>query len=96
MVLSPFGELWCEDERRSATLLDAQHPLNGLDYVEYRRDRNAPEGRQFWLEATFLKPAPALDASGATILGGVRSVGLRVLTVEPDAANPRHRTGEAR
>lgn len=88
MVLSPSGELWCEDERRSATLLDAQHPLNGLDYVEYRRDRNAPEGRQFWLEATFLKPAPVLDASGATILGGVRSVGLRVLTVEPDAANP--------
>ena len=34
------------------------------------------------------EPAPALDASEVTILGGVRSVGLRVVTVEPDAANP--------
>ncbi|MFV2054106.1 hypothetical protein [Aliiroseovarius sp. YM-037] len=88
MVLSRSGEMWCEDERRSAVLLDAAHPLNGLDFVEYRRDPGAPAGRQFRIEATFLKPPPALTAADAEILGGVRIVGLRILDVEPDPGNP--------
>ncbi len=88
MVLSISGELWCEDERRGAVLLDAAHPLNGLDFVEYRRDPGAPAGRQFRIEATFLKAPPLLTASQAEILGGVRIVGLRVLDVEPDPGDP--------
>jgi hypothetical protein len=87
MVLSRSGAMWCEDERRSAVLLDAAHPLNGLDFVEYRRDPGAPAGRQFRIEATFLKPPPALGAADATILGGVRIVGLGVVEVEPDPGN---------
>ncbi|WP_116132699.1 hypothetical protein [Tropicimonas sp. IMCC34043] len=88
MVLNATGELWCEDERRGAVLLDPAHPLNGLDFVEYFRDEAAPAGRQFRLEATFLKPPPPLLAGDAQILGGVRIVGLRVLSVEPDPGDP--------
>ena len=58
MVLSPGGEMWCQDDRRSAVLLDAAHPLNGLDFVEFRRDPSAPIGQRFRLEAHFLKAAP--------------------------------------
>jgi hypothetical protein len=87
MVVSRSGELWCEDERRSAVLLDPAHPLNGLDYVEFRRDPAAPADRQFRLEVTFLKPPPALTAADALIIGGVRIVGIQVVDVEPDAVN---------
>lgn len=88
MVLSPGGEMWCQDDRRSAVLLDAAHPLNGLDFVEFRRDPSAPIGQRFRLEAHFLKAAPALTAADAQVLGGVRVVGLRVLDVQPDPADP--------
>ncbi len=88
MVLSPGGEMWCEDDRRSRVLLDAAHPLNGLDYVEFRRDLSAPAGQQFRLEAHFLKPPPALTSGEAEVLGGVRVVGLRVLDVQPAGGDP--------
>ena len=38
MVTSLMEPMQCGDERRNAALLDASHPLNGVDYVEYRRD----------------------------------------------------------
>ncbi len=88
MVLSPGGEMWCKDDRRSAVLLDAAHPLNGLDFVEFRRDTLAPAGLQFRLEAHFLKAPPALVAADAQVWGGVRVVGLRVLDVQPDPSDP--------
>ena len=34
MVISRNGLIWCQDERRSGDLLEASHPLNGLDFVE--------------------------------------------------------------
>ena len=88
MILSQSGEVLCEDERRSAVLLNAAHPLNGLDFVEYRRDPAAPAGRRFRLEASFLKAPPALVAADAEIIGGVRIVGLGVLDIEPDPGDP--------
>ena len=54
-VLSADDTLQCEDERRSGVLLDPAHPLNGIDFVEFRRE---PFNR-FVLDVTFLKPAPA-------------------------------------
>ena len=37
MTLSRDGLIWCEDERRSGVLREPAHPLNGIDFVEYRR-----------------------------------------------------------
>ncbi len=88
MVLHAAGDLWCEDERRSAVLRDPGHPLNGLDYVEYFRDETAPDGSRFRLEATFLKPPPPPADLSAEILGGVRVVGLRVTRIEAHATDP--------
>ncbi|MGB3243251.1 MAG: hypothetical protein WBB25_01850 [Sulfitobacter sp.] len=85
MVLSQDGDVWCVDDRRSAVLLAPAHPLNGLDFVEFRRDLSAPVGQQFRLEAHFLKPPPVLTAGDAYLLGGVRVVGLRVLDIQPSA-----------
>jgi hypothetical protein len=84
MAISSSGLIWCEDERRSGVLRDANHPLNGIDYVEYRRDLANPPGR---LEVTFLKPPPpALASSNFKIIGGVRIVNMRVVGVEYDPA----------
>ncbi|MGE0257408.1 MAG: putative baseplate assembly protein [Alphaproteobacteria bacterium] len=91
MVLSRNGLIWCEDERRSGVLRDPAHPLNGLDYVEYRRDPLAPPGQRNVLDATFLKPAPVappLVAADFDVIGGVRIVGIRVLGIAPDPADP--------
>ena len=91
MVLSRNGLIWCEDERRSGVLRDPAHPLNGLDYVEYRRDPLAPPGQRNVLDATFLKPppvAPPLVAADFDVIGGVRIVGIRVLGIAPDPALP--------
>lgn len=87
-MISREEPLWCDDERRNAAIRAPAHPLNGLDFVEYRRDPGAPVGQQFRLEARFLKPpAAALSASTAPwrIEGGVRVVGVRVTAV---AATP--------
>lgn len=91
-VLSSDGLVLCEDERRSGVLLDPAHPLNGIDFIEYRRDLLAVPARQHVLDVTFLKPAPvppAVTSSNFTVLGGVRIVDLRVLDVEADAGDPR-------
>jgi hypothetical protein len=91
MSVSRNGLVWCEDERRSGVLRAPTHPLNGLDFVEYRRDPPAPPERRHVLEVTFLKPPPAglVGAPAAfTVLGGVRVVAIRVLAVETDPANP--------
>jgi hypothetical protein len=89
-VLSADGLVSCEDERRSGVLRDPAHPLNGIDFIEYRRDLLGPPERRHVLDVTFLKPPPvppALTAANFTIIGGVRIVDLRVLEVEPDPAD---------
>ncbi|MFO0992817.1 MAG: putative baseplate assembly protein [Hyphomicrobiales bacterium] len=86
-VLSEDGTLQCEDERRSGVLLDPAHPLNGIDFVEFRRE---PLNR-FVLDVTFLKPPPVPPAVGManfTVTGGIRIVDLRVVGVETVAADP--------
>lgn len=83
-VLSADGAVQCEDERRSGVLRDPAHPLNGVDFVEFRRE---PANR-FVLDVTFLKPAPAAGPGDFTVTGGVRIVDLRVTAVESVAADP--------
>ncbi|MGO4836763.1 hypothetical protein AB4144_31405, partial [Rhizobiaceae sp. 2RAB30] len=90
-VLSSDGLVLCEDERRSGVLRNPAHPLNGIDFIEYRRDLLAPPQRRHVLDVAFLKPAPippAVTAANFTVHGGVRIVDLRVLDVEPDAGDP--------
>jgi hypothetical protein len=86
MTISSNGLIWCDDERRSGVLRDPAHPLNGIDFVEYRR---ALPNRV--LEITFLKTppvAPALTAANFEVIGGVRIVGIRVLSVATVPGNP--------
>jgi hypothetical protein len=83
-VLSEDGTLQCGDERRSGVLLDPAHPLNGIDFVEFRRE---PANR-FVLDVTFLKTAPAAGIANFSVAGGIRIVDLRVVGVETVAANP--------
>ncbi len=80
--------LQCLDDRRSAVLRAPAHPLNGIDFVEFRRDPLAPPGQQFVLDATFLKPPPALVATDFSVIGGVRVVGIQVTGVQPEATDP--------
>lgn len=90
-VLSSDGLVLCEDERRSGVLRNPAHPLNGIDFIEYRRDLLAPPQRRHVLDVAFLKPAPilpAVTAANFTVHGGVRIVDLRVLDVEPDPGDP--------
>lgn len=86
-VLSEDGTLRCEDERRSGVLLDPAHPLNGIDFVEFRRE---PVNR-FVLDVTFLKPPPLPPAIGIgnfNVTGGIRIVDLRVVDIETVASDP--------
>jgi hypothetical protein len=86
-VLSEDGTLRCEDERRSGVLLDPAHPLNGIDFVEFRRE---PLNR-FVLDVTFLKAPPAPPAVGIanfSVTGGIRIVDLRVVDIETVASDP--------
>ena len=83
-VLSAQGTLQCDDDRRSGVLRNPAHPLNGIDFVEFRRE---PPNR-FVLDVTFLKPAPAATIANFAVLGGVRIVDLKVAAVETVAANP--------
>jgi len=88
MPLSNSGLIWCDDERRSGLLLAPSHPLNGIDFVEFRRDLAAPLDRRFRIEVTFLKPPPAIVPGDVSVIGGIRVVDIEVLDVEPDAAEP--------
>jgi hypothetical protein len=91
MVVSRSGTLWCRDERRSGVLRDPAHPLNGVDYVEYRRAPLAPPGQRHVLEVVLLKPLPAappLAAADFTVSGGVRIVNVQVLDAQPDGGDP--------
>src|SRR6188768_2640789 len=83
-VLSADGALQCEDERRAGVLLDPAHPLNGIDFVEFRRE---PANR-FVLDVTFLKAAPAAGIANFRVIGGIRIVDLVVVGVETVATNP--------
>lgn len=83
-VLSVDDTLQCDDDRRSGVLRNPAHPLNGIDFVEFRRE---PLNR-FILDVTFLKPAPTATIANFAVLGGVRIVDLKVTSVETVAANP--------
>src|SRR5829696_5964123 len=83
MIMSLDGRIWCEDDRRSGVLRDPAHPLNGVDFVEYRRAPLAPPGQRNILDVTFLKPPPALVATDFAVFGGVRIVDIRVLSITP-------------
>ncbi|MBU3078991.1 putative baseplate assembly protein [Sphingomonas quercus] len=88
MTLSADGAIWCGDDRRSGVLANPAHPLNGVDFVEYRRAPLAPPGERNLLDVTFLKPPPALAADDFAVLGGVRIIDIRVLGVAP-VVDPR-------
>jgi hypothetical protein len=83
MVLSRSGLIYCQDERRSGLLADPGHPLNGVDFVEFRRDLLATPAQRFRLEITFLKPPPPLVAADLSVTGGIRVVDIDVLDVVP-------------
>lgn len=88
-VLSSDGLVLCEDERRAGVLRNGAHPLNGVDFVEYRRNPLALPPRRHVVEVTFLKPPPAtLAVPDVAIIGGVRIVDLRVLAIEPGPGDP--------
>src|SRR5215204_2579727 len=82
-VLSADGTLQCGDERRSGVLLDPAHPLNGIDFVEFRRE----PGDRFILDVTFLKTAPAASIANFHVSGGIRIVDLKVVKVETVASD---------
>lgn len=87
-MISRDEPLWCDDERRDAVLTAPAHPLNGIDFVEYRRDTLAPPGQRHRLEVTFLKAPPAALLAGPgpfAIEGGVRIVGIQVTGVAATA-----------
>jgi hypothetical protein len=83
-MLAADGTLRCVDERRSGVLRAPAHPLNGIDFVEFRRE----PGNRFILDVTFLKTAPAVTTANCYISGGIRIVDLRVVGVEPVASDP--------
>ncbi len=83
-VLSIDGTLVCEDDGRSIVLLDPAVPLNGIDYVEYRRE---PLNR-FNIDVTFLKSAPVVATANCRVTGGVRIVDLQVVKIETVATDP--------
>jgi hypothetical protein len=76
------GMIRCDEDRRSAVLRTPMHPLNGVDYVEYRRAPLSPPSHV--LEVTFLKPPPAVAASDFSVIGGVRIVGVEVIGIAAD------------
>jgi hypothetical protein len=91
MTLSTNGLIWCREDNRSGVLRAPAHPLNGVDFVEFRRVLASPPDHRFILDVTFLKPpaaVPLLDAGNFTIVGGVRVVGIKVLSVEPEPTDP--------
>jgi hypothetical protein len=42
MVVSRHEHMKCDEERRNGALIAPAHPLNGVDFIEYRRDDLAP------------------------------------------------------
>jgi hypothetical protein len=85
--MSLDGQIFCDDERRSGVLRDPAHPLNGIDFVEYRRAPLSPPDQRCVLDVTFLKPPPALTPGDFGVIGGVRIVGVKVLGVATDPGN---------
>ena len=84
--LSADGMILCEDEKRSGVLRNPLHPLNGVDFVEFRRVPGHPT-----LDVTFLKPPPVPPAIGPinfALIGGVRIVDLKVVDVKISATDP--------
>jgi hypothetical protein len=82
------GTIRCDDSRRSGILRAPSHPLNGIDFVEYRRDPSAPPDKRHVLAVTFLKSPPALAAADFSVIGGVRIVDIRVVGLDPDVTDP--------
>jgi hypothetical protein len=83
------GAIRCEDDRRSDILRAPSQPLNGIDFVEYRRAPLASPDKRHILDVTFLKPPPAaLAPADFSVIGGVRIVGVQVTGLDPDASDP--------
>lgn len=86
-MISREEPLWCDDERRNAFLTAPAHPLNGIDFVEFRRDLLAPPAQRNRLQIQFLKPPPAAligAPASFSIEGGIRLVGIEPLAVVAD------------
>jgi len=87
MTASSNGLIWCRDDNRADVLREPAHPLNGIDFVEFRRMPLAPPDHRYGLDVTFFKPvptAPPLTAGDFSVIGGVRVVDIKVLSIEPD------------
>lgn len=90
-MISREEPLWCDDERRNVVLAAPSHPLNGIDYVEYRRDLLAPPVQRHRIEIHFLKAPPAALIGAPTafsIEGGVRIVGVTPRDVIANPTDP--------
>ena len=77
-VLSADGTLQCEDERRSGVLRDPAHPLNGIDFVEFRREPRQPlhprcDFPQAGARGGALRISRSSAASASSICGSRRS-----------------------
>lgn len=91
MVLAIDNRMWCGSDQRSQALRAASNPLNGIDFVEYRRAPMAPPGQQWILDVVFLKPipnAPALTKEDFSVLGGVRVVNIKPVGIAAVLGDP--------
>lgn len=90
MTVSRNGQIWCEEDQRSDVLRAPAHPLNGVDFVEYRRGPAIPANQRYVLDVTFFKALPnplTFDEKSISVIGGVRVVGIKVLGIAPDPGN---------
>jgi hypothetical protein len=86
MTISRSGQIWCEEDRRADVLRMVALPLNGIDYVEYRRSPGGPH-----LVASFFKPLPnplPFGENSCSVIGGVRVVDIKATHVEPFPGDP--------
>ena len=86
-MISREEPLWCDNERRDAILSASVHPLNGVDFVEFRRDLLAPPAQRNRLEIQFLKPPPPALVGAPdsfSIEGGIRVVDIETIAVVAD------------
>ncbi|HEY0104924.1 MAG TPA: hypothetical protein VGB91_02485, partial [Rhizomicrobium sp.] len=91
MVLAIDNRTWCASDQRSQALRASANPLNGIDFVEYRRSPMAAPGQRWILDVVFLKAipnAPALTKDDFSVLGGVRIVAIKVVGIAGVVGDP--------